>query len=185
MTGPYSQGGFPEDQGPVYGAPNPYGYQQPLPPPSMYGFGDPYAPYGRHPVTGEPYSDKSKATAGLLQILLGFFGICGVGRLYIGSVGIGLCQLLGMFFALFMSAFLIGIPFAIGIWIWAFVDGIVILSGQCAGRCSPGHCEDESRARTEETCVGDWPREGRTFSKSDNKSYYVPSSNRRKVRCLT
>ncbi|MBW4817593.1 TM2 domain-containing protein [Rhodococcus qingshengii] len=129
MTGPYSQGGFPEDQGPVYGAPNPYGYQQPLPPPSMYGFGDPYAPYGRHPVTGEPYSDKSKATAGLLQILLGFFGICGVGRLYIGSVGIGLCQLLGMFFALFMSAFLIGIPFAIGIWIWALVDGIVILSG--------------------------------------------------------
>ncbi len=45
MTGPYSQGGdSPEDQGPVYGAPNPYGYQQPLPPPSMYGFGDPYAP---------------------------------------------------------------------------------------------------------------------------------------------
>lgn len=87
------------------------------------------APHGRHPVTGLPYSDKSKTVGGLLQILLGFAGICGVGRLYIGSVTIGLCQLLGMFFALFMSAFLIGIPFAIGIWIWAFVDGIVILSG--------------------------------------------------------
>ena len=137
MTGPYSQGGFPEDQGPVYGAPNPYGYQQPLPPPSMYGFGDPYAPYGRHPVTGEPYSDKSKATAGLLQILLGFFGICGVGRLYIGSVGIGLCQLLGMF----LRAVHVGVPHRNSICDRNLDLGVRRRHrdtfGQCAGRCSP------------------------------------------------
>ncbi len=48
-------------------------------------------------LTGEPFSDKSKTTAGLLQILLGFIGICGIGRLYIGSTTIGVLQLLGLF----------------------------------------------------------------------------------------
>ena len=39
--------------------------------PGQPGFGqatDPAAPYGRHPVTGEPYSDKQKIVAGLLEI---------------------------------------------------------------------------------------------------------------------
>ncbi|MDT5067011.1 MAG: hypothetical protein QOK02_3166, partial [Mycobacterium sp.] len=29
---------------------------------------DPAAPYGRHPLTGEPLSEKSKVVAGLLQL---------------------------------------------------------------------------------------------------------------------
>ncbi|MCZ9344600.1 TM2 domain-containing protein, partial [Streptomyces sp. TRM76130] len=50
----------------------------------------PEAPYGVDPK-GRPYSDKSKIVAGLLQIFLGGFG---VGRFYVGSVGVGVAQLL-------------------------------------------------------------------------------------------
>jgi hypothetical protein len=74
---------------------------------------DPHAPYGREPVTGQPYSDKSKVVAGVLQLFLPF----GVGRLYAGHTAIGIAQLL-------LTVF-----FGIGI-IWAFVDGIVILAGR-------------------------------------------------------
>lgn len=70
------------------------------------------APYGIEPTTGIPYSDRHKAVAGLLQILLP----CGLGRLYSGQVGIGLAQLVTSFFA-------------VGV-LWAFVDGIVILAGR-------------------------------------------------------
>ncbi|WP_254922894.1 TM2 domain-containing protein [Rhodococcus sp. OK302] len=97
--------------------------------PAFYSIGDTQAPFGRHPITGEAFSDKSKVAAGLLQLLLPFVCICGVGRLYLGSVGIGLFQLLGMFFALVMSPLVIGIPFVVAIWIWTVIDGIMILSG--------------------------------------------------------
>lgn len=70
------------------------------------------APYGREPVTGRPYSDKSKVVAGVLQIVLPF----GVGRFYTGHIGIGFAQLL-------LSLFFVGI-------VWAFLDGIVILAGR-------------------------------------------------------
>lgn len=72
----------------------------------------PAAPYGVEPATGIPYSDRQKAVAGLLQILLPF----GVGRLYSGNVGIGVAQLL--------TAFLV-----IGV-IWSYIDGIMILAGR-------------------------------------------------------
>jgi hypothetical protein len=52
---------------------------------------DPAAPYGRHPITGEPYSDKQKIVAGLLQLFAGGFG---AGRFYLGHNGIGVAQLL-------------------------------------------------------------------------------------------
>ena len=71
--------------------------------------GDSEAPFGRDPA-GRPYSEKSKVVAGLLQLFLGFFG---VGRFYMGSVGIGLGQL-----------FTCG-----GLGWWAFIDAIVILAG--------------------------------------------------------
>ncbi|GAA4480793.1 hypothetical protein GCM10023094_27870 [Rhodococcus olei] len=110
--------GFPAPQQPPYGAPG-YGYAAV----------DPTAPFGRDPLTGQPMSDKSKVAAGLLQILLPFLSVCGVGRLYIGSIAIGLVQLLGMFVAIALSMVLIGIPFVIGIWLWTVVDGIMILGG--------------------------------------------------------
>jgi TM2 domain-containing membrane protein YozV len=73
---------------------------------------DPQAPYGREPLTGQPYSDRFKLVAGLLQM----FVPCGIGRLYSGHTGIGVAQLL-------LAPFLIGM-------IWAFIDGIVILAGR-------------------------------------------------------
>ena len=92
-TGQYPTGGFP---------PVPYG-----------GGYDPYAPYGRDPVSGFPYSDRSKVIAGLLQLFLPI----GIGRLYAGHAAIGVAQLLLTLF------------FGIGM-IWAFIDGIVILAGR-------------------------------------------------------
>ena len=78
---------------------------------------DPQAPFGREPVTGVPYSDRSKVVAGVLQLLLP----CGVGRLYSGHTGIGVAQLLLTLF------------FGLGA-IWAFIDGIVILAGRPTDR---------------------------------------------------
>ncbi|MGK2903577.1 MAG: NINE protein, partial [Mycobacterium sp.] len=77
---------------------------------------DPMAPYGRHPVTGEPYSDKSKVVAGLLQ-LLGLFGFVGIGRIYLGQTGLGIAQLLVGFFTCFIGAV-----------IWGIIDAILILT---------------------------------------------------------
>jgi TM2 domain-containing membrane protein YozV len=77
-------------------------------PPGTY-TGDPNAPYGYDPY-GRPYSDKSKIVAGVLQLTLGSLGI---GRFYIGSVGIGIAQL-----------FTCG-----GLGIWALIDGIMLLTG--------------------------------------------------------
>ena len=74
---------------------------------------DPQAPHGREPVTGMPYSDRSKVVAGVLQLFLPF----GIGRLYSGHIGIGVAQLV-------LTVF-----FGIGV-IWAFIDGIVILAGR-------------------------------------------------------
>ncbi|MEU6284457.1 TM2 domain-containing protein [Streptomyces sp. NPDC047028] len=65
------------------------------------------APYGFDPQ-GRPYSDKSKIVAGVLQILLGFLG---AGRFYVGSVGVGIAQLL---------------TFG-GLGVWALIDGILFL----------------------------------------------------------
>ncbi|WP_235870544.1 TM2 domain-containing protein [Rhodococcus xishaensis] len=133
--------------GPVYGTPQPeYGQPSdttPQPSPSYPqvptypaatgypagAYGDPNAPFGRDPITGDPYSDKSKTTAGLLQILLGFISLPGIGRLYIGSVGIGLTQLLVFWLGLITTILLVGFVIFPVIWLWAFVDGILMLTG--------------------------------------------------------
>ncbi|MCV7284254.1 TM2 domain-containing protein [Mycolicibacterium wolinskyi] len=123
MTDPTQPGGtadgasspppYPPPAG--YPPPPPPGYQ---PPPAGYapGFGDPIAPYGRHPITGEPYSDKSKVTAGVLQ-LIGLIGFVGFGRIYLGQTGLGIAQLLvGL------------VTCGIGAFIWGIVDAILILT---------------------------------------------------------
>jgi TM2 domain-containing membrane protein YozV len=108
MTDP-SQFGSGGGQNP----PPPAGY----PPPYTGGYyADPAAPFGRHPFTGEPLSDKSKIAAGMLQ-LLGLFGFVGIGRMYLGQVGLGIAQLL------------VGwVTCGIGAWIWGIVDAILILT---------------------------------------------------------
>ena len=77
---------------------------------------DPAAPYGRHPLTGEPLSDKSKVVAGLLQ-LLGLLGLVGIGRIYLGYTGLGIAQLVvGL------------ITCGIGAVIWGIIDAVLILT---------------------------------------------------------
>jgi hypothetical protein len=75
----------------------------------------PHAPYGIDPMTGMPFSDKSKMVAGLLNILLPLVGICGVGRFYTGHIGMGVAQLL-------LGWLTCGI--------WPLVDGIMMLMGK-------------------------------------------------------
>ncbi len=84
-----------------YGPPPGYGGTAPY---------DPSAPFGRHPLTGEAYSDKQKLTAGVLQIVLGAFD---AGRWYLGDTGMALAQL-----------FTCG-----GLGIWSLIDGVMILVG--------------------------------------------------------
>lgn len=96
----------PSTSGSGYLAPQAYGSGFPVP--------DPRAPYGIDPVTGIPFSDKSKLAAGLLQI---FFGGLGIGRFYLGNVGIAIAQILVTW-----------LTFGIG-GLWPVIDGIVLLAG--------------------------------------------------------
>jgi hypothetical protein len=97
----------------------------------------PVGQYGYDPVTGQPYSDKSKTTAGLLQLLPGLIlGLGGIGRLYAGNVGLGVAQIAATVvgWVSFWCGFVLVIPFFIfgAIWLWFVVDGIVMLAGQPA-----------------------------------------------------
>jgi TM2 domain-containing membrane protein YozV len=123
--------GMPQGQ-----PPPPSGYPPPYPPYQQYpqypqyvgqypgAYVDPAAPYGRHPVTGEPVSDKSKVVAGLLQ-LLGLLGFLGFGRIYIGQTGFGVAQLL---IGIIIGVLTCGIGFLIPV-IWAIIDAILIFTG--------------------------------------------------------
>ncbi|MEB3021909.1 TM2 domain-containing protein [[Mycobacterium] crassicus] len=98
-------------------------------PPPYPGRPDPWAPRGRHPVTGQPYSDRSKVTAALLQ-LIGLFGFLGFGRIYLGQTGFGIAQLLT---GIVITAVTWGIGAGVPI-IWGIVDAILILSGRVHDR---------------------------------------------------
>jgi TM2 domain-containing membrane protein YozV len=73
----------------------------------------PGAPYGIDPLTGLPYSERSKVIAGVLQILVPL----GIGRFYMGQTNLGLAQLLVTIFTCGIGA------------LWPFVDGILLLVG--------------------------------------------------------
>ncbi|MCX7714430.1 MAG: TM2 domain-containing protein [Clostridia bacterium] len=59
---------------------------------------------------------KSRVVAGLLQI---FLGCIGIGRFYMGYIGIGIAQII----ASICSFGLVGA-------VWGFVDGVMILNGK-------------------------------------------------------
>ena len=116
----YPPGGQGYDQsGQGYGQ----GYAQPAYGQQGYGQGynqpyNPYgpqagAPYGVDPKSGRPYSEKQKLVAGLLQILLPL----GIGRMYMGDVGLGVAQLVVTLVTCGIGA------------LWPFIDGIIILVG--------------------------------------------------------
>lgn len=71
-------------------------------------------------INAEVVNAKSKLAAGLLNIF-----IPGIGRIYLGYIGIGVAQLLLSF--IFVGA------------IWSFIDGILILIGtiSCDGKGRP------------------------------------------------
>jgi TM2 domain-containing membrane protein YozV len=151
----------PYQQPPAY--PQPPTYQPPpaySPPPTYQvsgpptyptsGGGQPYSPYpppysgapsgyGFDPATGQPYSDKSKLAAGLLQLLPGFFlGLGGIGRLYAGHITLGVVQLaltVLAYVSLCCSVVTLGlalvaaVPLAAAGWLWPVIDGIVMLAG--------------------------------------------------------
>ena len=57
-----------------------------------------------------------------LGLLISFF-IPGLGSMVNGSVSRGVIILVGYFISLLFALILIGIPFAIGFWIWGMADG--------------------------------------------------------------
>jgi TM2 domain-containing membrane protein YozV len=138
---PQQQWGYPSSGGPVSGSPVPgsplpvpYTPYLPYQPTSPAAYG--YAPgYGVDPLTGQPMSDKSKVTAGLLQLLLGgLLCVGGVGRLYSGNTGLGVAQIVTTVVAWTMACcgvFLFFVPwfFTFGAWVWFVVDGIIMLAG--------------------------------------------------------
>jgi len=75
----------------------------------------PGAPYGVDPMTGMPYSDKSKMVAGMLQIFLGSFG---AGRFYTGHTGLAIAQIAVVWLTCGFGA------------IWTLIDGIMMLTGK-------------------------------------------------------
>lgn len=120
MTGePF--GGPGENPPPYYPPPSGQFLPPYYPPPGFYP--DPAAPYGRHPLTGEPFSDKSKVIAGLLQ-LLGLVGVLGIGRIYLGNTTLGITQLVG---CLVFGIITCGIGFIVPV-IWGIVDAVLIFT---------------------------------------------------------
>ena len=108
MTEPQFSG---SENGNAYPPPGQYPPMGQYPPAYL----DPAAPYGRHPLTAEPLSDKSKVIAGLLQ-LLGLFGVVGIGRIYLGYTGLGVAQLVvGL------------VTCGLGAMVWGSIDAILIL----------------------------------------------------------
>jgi TM2 domain-containing membrane protein YozV len=81
----------------------------------MGGAMQPAAPYGIDPLTGMPFSDKSKMVAGLLQIFLGSFG---AGRFYTGHMGLAIAQIAVTWLTCGAGA------------IWPLIDGIMMLMGK-------------------------------------------------------
>ena len=110
-TQPYGSVPPPPPPPPPTPQPGYQGYQQPGVPVGGYGVSS-QAPYGLHPVTGIPFSDKSKIVAGLLQIFLPF----GIGRFYIGDNRTGVIQLVVTVLTCGIGA------------LWPFIDGIIMLA---------------------------------------------------------
>jgi TM2 domain-containing membrane protein YozV len=145
---------YPSDP---YRAPQPPTFQQPPPwqvsgppqypisgaqPYSPYPAGYPHSPMAApyDPVTGQPYSDKSKVAAGLLQLLPGFvLGLGGIGRLYAGHAGLGIAQIavsvlayvsLCCSFVTLGLALIIAVPLLAAGWLWPVIDGVIMLAGR-------------------------------------------------------
>jgi TM2 domain-containing membrane protein YozV len=89
--------------------------------------------YGASPEY-RPTSDKSRVTAGLLQLVPAIlFATGGIGRLYAGQRGLGIAQLVmsGVGWLSFWCGFALFVPWLLfaAVWVWFVIDGIVLLAG--------------------------------------------------------
>ncbi|WP_414122941.1 TM2 domain-containing protein [Corynebacterium nuruki] len=143
MSNPYSpdpqQPGFPQQQ--------PQQFGQPQAPQQQFGqpqFGQPQQPqFGQQPfpqnapqfnqvANYQPgyapvgYAPKSKIAAALLAFFLGGFG---AHNFYLGYKTKAFWQLGLFIFGCITWLFFIGIAIILGLWIWAFIEFIMILAG--------------------------------------------------------
>ena len=109
------QGGYGGYQVPPQGG---YGGYQ-VPPQGGYGY--PAQPTGGYvpPAYGQPMMPRKEP---VLSLIVSFF-LPGVGTMINGEVGKGVGILVGYLVGVLFSFFLIGVPFAIGFWVWGMVDG--------------------------------------------------------------
>jgi len=105
--------------------PKPESYSQNNPPPP------PPPNYNPNPQNNPQYQigHKSEGTALILAIVLGLFGLSGIGHIYVGRIGRGVGILIGNWVLLGIGGatlfFLIGIPILIGafvLFIWQIID---------------------------------------------------------------
>lgn len=118
------------------GPPPPPAPQPGAQPPGLYGelpAPQPYSQQYQYPPTPSPYAPQGYGLYGwsgaqvprkepVLGLLASFF-IPGLGSMLNGDVGRGVGILIGYGVALLLSVILIGIPIALGLWIWGMVDG--------------------------------------------------------------
>jgi hypothetical protein len=100
---PYSPDEFPHQP------PYPLPHQPPYPPYPPPQYPQPVDAYGR------PFSERSRVTAGLLGI---FFGCLGLGRFYLGYVGVGVAQVAVTWLTCGIGG------------IWPLIDAVMILTGK-------------------------------------------------------
>jgi TM2 domain-containing membrane protein YozV len=73
-----------------------------------------------------PDPPNSAVAAGLLQLFFGWFGL---GRFYVGSVGIAFTQLALGILSIGTVVFIVGLFILVPLSIWTFVDAILMFSG--------------------------------------------------------
>ena len=73
-----------------------------------------------------PDPPKSAVAAGLLQLFFGWFGL---GRFYVGSLGIAFTQLVLGFLGIGTVFFIVGFFILVPLSIWTFIDAILMFSG--------------------------------------------------------
>lgn len=84
------------------------------------------APFGRHPKTGEPLSDKYKWLAAFLQL---FLGVIGAGRFYIGDARTGFISIGALIVSILATVYLGAWFLFLVLGLWCLADFMMILSG--------------------------------------------------------
>ncbi len=79
-----------------------------------------------NPAAAPGQEQKSKVTAGILALFLGF----GIYNFYLGYTGKAVTQLILDIVGILLSVVLIGFFIVIGVSIWQLVEGIMILTGK-------------------------------------------------------